>query len=330
MGQKPSEDLVQMVVAGNCSTSAALCVQFLSQLATVVFDNAFAGVSTMSSPTAMSPTAIQFRPAISHPATPLKFSSRAAVGSNLRSLNSPMLHQGSFEPYLAPGSYRLYSMRFCPYAERVVLYLAKKNIPVEVVNVNPDKSPSWYLAKSPLGRVPSLEINGKVVWESNVIVEYLDELFPSNSILPRDPFEKAHQKILVERLSPLINVLFDFFRSSAPHVQRQTDANLHVALRNAEGLLTDSFFGGKIPGFADYMVWPFLERLELLTLTSTSQFRYFPGLHYPRMAAYIVRMQNQPEVKFAMRPLAHHKAYVDSFSTGRPNYDFGIYNAGGR
>ncbi|CAI4230468.1 unnamed protein product [Auanema sp. JU1783] len=320
------------MIAGNCSTSAALCVQFLSHLANVVVDNAMQGVVANGSEVyyqnqQMPPRFRTFSTLPSYPAIPPRFSSYNTAGANMKGLNSLTLHPGSYEPYLAPNSYRLYSMRFCPFAERTVIYLAKKNIPIEVVNVNPDKGPSWYLAKSPLGRVPALEVNGQVIWESNVIVEYLDEVFPSTSILPKDPYERAHQKILLERLSPLMNVLFDFFRSSAPAAQRETDKNLHAALRNAESLLTDSFYGGRFPGYSDYMLWPFLERLELLTLTSTSQFRYFPGLHYPKMGAYIARMQAQPEVKFAMRPLYHHKGYVDSYSSGRPNYDYGSFTS---
>lgn len=320
-----------MVLPGNCSTSAALCMQFLTQLASVAIDQAYQPpqqpaynpheklfVSYRSvPPPGSSPSSA---------AVPIRFSSYSSVGSNIRGLNSPTLHPGSIEPPLTPGNYRLYSMRFCPYAQRVLIYLAKKNIPVEVVNVNPDRSPNWYLPKSPIGRVPALEINGKVVWESNVIVEYLDELFPTNTILPRDAYEKAHQKILVERLSPIMNALFEFYGSSNnPQAQRQNDMNVHSALRNSENLLRDTFYGGRQPGYADYLMWPFLERLQLLTMSPNSQFRYFPGLHYPKIGAYIARMQNQPEIKFSSRPLTHHKAYLDSFSMGVPNYDFGIY-----
>ncbi|KAE9416893.1 hypothetical protein Angca_009069 [Angiostrongylus cantonensis] len=316
---------------GNCSTSAALCMQFLTRVANLVVENAMMDMATGPMYTT-TPAVLQMQPVmpswLSSSGIASKFSSYVEPGSRITGLDSPTFHQGSIEPYLAPNTYRLYSMRFCPYAQRMVIYVAKKNIPVEIVNVNPDKGPSWYLAKSPLGSVPALEINGNIILESKVLAEYLDEVFPSTSVLPRDPLQKAQQKILAERLSPLMNVLFDLFDSTTPASQRKTDSSLHKALRGAEGLLVDNFYGGRTPGFADYMLWPFLERLQLITLSPYTQFRYFPGIHYPRMDAYIARMQRQPEVKFAMRPLYQHKAYVDSFAAGNPNYDYGISQAG--
>uniref|UniRef100_A0A0N5A1H0 Glutathione-dependent dehydroascorbate reductase n=1 Tax=Parastrongyloides trichosuri TaxID=131310 RepID=A0A0N5A1H0_PARTI len=346
------------MVAPNCTASAAICMQFLTELASIIIlRQPFDGTPIINQTIADAvydkyhefernnkPRSIAGRTFRSYSTnnkyqnsfnsyipqnlpTPPPFNSfptnkNTPPGSNIIGLDSKTLHQGSYDPYLSPSSYRLYAMRFCPYAQRAIIYLAKKNIPVEIVNVNPDRSPNWYLAKSPTGQVPLLQHDNKYITESNVVLEYLDDMFPINSILPTDPYLKAQQKIITEKLNQFSNVMYQFFQNSNQMSIRNIDSNLNQALQKAENLLTDAFFGGKQVGYADIMIWPFLERLELITLNPYTSFKYFPGPHYPKMGAYIARMGRQPEITFAKRPLMHHKGYIDSFSRGSPNYDY--------
>src|SRR5262249_1297834 len=56
------------------------------------------------------------------------------------------------------------------------------------------KSP-WYLALNPNGIVPTLQHGTRVVWESNVITEYLDAVFPDPPLYPVDPWKRAQAKM---------------------------------------------------------------------------------------------------------------------------------------
>jgi glutathione S-transferase len=52
-----------------------------------------------------------------------------------------------------------------------------------------------YLALNPNGLVPTLEHDGRILYESNVITEYLDDVFPEPPLYPRDPWARAQAKM---------------------------------------------------------------------------------------------------------------------------------------
>ncbi|MCP6606353.1 glutathione S-transferase N-terminal domain-containing protein, partial [Klebsiella pneumoniae] len=65
------------------------------------------------------------------------------------------LGKGSAPPGPVPeGQIRVYSMRFCPFAQRTLLVLKAKGIRHEVININLKNKPEWFFKKNPIGLVP--------------------------------------------------------------------------------------------------------------------------------------------------------------------------------
>lgn len=102
-----------------------------------------------------------------------------------------------------------------------------------------------------------------------------------------------------------------------------------------ETLLTDDYLGGKEPGHADIMLWPWLERLQaaesLKPLGALDYMRVFYCAHTnkkqtisktkPRLWAYVERMRHHPRIAPIIRPDELHARFIASFVAGNPDYD---------
>lgn len=164
-------------------------------------------------------------------------------------------------PPLAPGKIRLYSMRFCPYCHRCLLVLHAKNIPHEIVNINLKYKPEWHFKLNPAGKVPILQQNDKVLCESLIVSEYLDETYGEERLLPVDPYLKAKDKMFIEAASSDILPMFKihFNRDTRVEVWNDFKLKLRVYEDELEARCT-TFLGGSKPSFVDYMVWPIISR----------------------------------------------------------------------
>jgi glutathione S-transferase len=87
--------------------------------------------------------------------------------------------------------------RISNYHNKVLIALLEKGVPFEEdCNVKPSQKPE-YLALSPMGKVPFMEVGGTRLIESEVILEYLEDAYPQKPLLPKDPLARAKVRELV-------------------------------------------------------------------------------------------------------------------------------------
>jgi glutathione S-transferase len=93
---------------------------------------------------------------------------------------------------------KLCGFRISNYHNKVRIVLLEKGIEFEEDDACTPKQTDEYLARSPMGKAPFLELDGgRRLSESQVICEYLEEAYPQKPLLPRDPFERAKVRELV-------------------------------------------------------------------------------------------------------------------------------------
>lgn len=90
-------------------------------------------------------------------------------------------------------SIKLVGFLLCPYAQRVVIVLREKGVAFDLAYVDKADPPSWFKQISPLGKVPLLLVDGETLFESAVILDYLDEVYAPR-LHPRDPLKRARHK----------------------------------------------------------------------------------------------------------------------------------------
>jgi len=233
------------------------------------------------------------------------------------------LSTGSKCPPLVPGKMRLYSMRFCPFAQRVHLVLDIKNIPYDVVFVNLTQKPEWLTQKNSYGKVPCLELeNGEVLYESLIVADYLDELHPEPRLYPNDPLAKAKDKLLIDRFNTsIISTMHKFYTSTSDSRELFNEVlnGLEVFDKELQKRGTP-YFGGQQPGMLDLMIWPWSERANMLKLLRGEQF-VLPRDRFAKLLEWRETMKAHPAIKKSFLDSEIHAKYMKDRLTGTPQYD---------
>ena len=187
-------------------------------------------------------------------------------------------------------------------SDRVKIALAEKGLAWEGIWVKlakrEQKSPE-HLKRNPYGKIPVLEDAGKILFESCIINEYLDEKYPDPPLMPRDPYLRARGRILVDYA---LNYLHEPYwalrgeimmkKNEAERDQKiiaNTRAELAKRLAYLETELGDKFFMLGEFSLVDVDIFPRFPRME--------SFGVIPSPILPRLSAWYERMKQRPSVQ---------------------------------
>lgn len=196
---------------------------------------------------------------------------------------------------------KLISHVLCPYVQRAVIALAEKGVPFERIDIDLNNKPDWFLKISPLGKVPVLMVGDKAVFESAVILEYLEETLP-NPLHPKDALARAEHRAWIEFGSAVLGDIWglETIADEAAFKAKAVQAEARFA-RLEERLVATPWFDG--------------ERFSLVDAVFAPAFRYFDvfdeigdfGIlaNKPKIARWRKNLRERPSVKNAVSPNYH-------------------------
>ena len=191
----------------------------------------------------------------------------------------------------------LISHPLCPYVQRAVIALTEKGVPFQRVDIDLTDKPAWFLALSPLGKTPVLRVGDTPVFESAVILEYLEETQP-NPLHPADPLARAEHRAWIEVASAVLNDIAAFY--AAPDAPAFEAAAVRLADRFArvEARLVGPWFGGDAFSLVDAAFGPVFRYFDVFD--RIGPFGILDGR--PKLADWRRRLALRPAVAGAVGP----------------------------
>jgi glutathione S-transferase len=210
----------------------------------------------------------------------------------------------------------LISSHTCPYVQRAVIALKEKGAAFDVVYVDLANRPDWFAGVSPLGKVPVLKVERDglpeaAIFESSVIVEYIEETAPGPKLHPADPLDRATHRAWMEFGSSLLSDLFRMgaAKEEADFTKLRDDAA--KKLKRVEDILGDGpYFAGAAFSYVDAVFAPAFRQID--TYHSAADTGVQAGL--PKVQAWAKALAARPSVQQAV-PADYAERFLGRFRT---------------
>ena len=197
------------------------------------------------------------------------------------------------------SSMTLFSDPMCQYSHRVRIVLAEKGVTVDIEDIDPKSVTEEILEANPYGTLPTLVDRDLALYESNVVMEYLDERFPHPPLLPVYPVARAESRLWIYRIERDWCVLIDQIKASPD--SKKADA---ARKEFRESLVTIAGIFEEMPYFmseeftlVDCCLAPMLWRLPELGISLPNN-RHVKPLH-----EYIERLFERPSFQESLTDL---------------------------
>jgi glutathione S-transferase len=198
--------------------------------------------------------------------------------------------------------------------QRVAIALAEKSLPFTRVDVDLAAKPDWFLAISPLGKTPVLKVGDTAIFESAVILEYLEDT-RSPPLHPSDPLDRADHRAWIEVSSSILNDIAGFYAAATPDAFAAKTRALQEKFGCVEGRLSvGPYFAGS--------------RFSLVDVAFAPVFRYFDAFETiadfgilegkPKTAKWRKALRERPSVRAAVA--SEYAARLRAFLLARKSW----------
>jgi glutathione S-transferase len=208
---------------------------------------------------------------------------------------------------------KLISHKLCPYVQRAVIALTEKGVAFERIDIDLANKPDWFLKVSPLGKTPVLLVGEHAIFESAVILEYLEET-QANPLHPANALHRAGHRAFIEFGSAVLNDIAGLYSAPDEPAFKARAAQLEAKFARLEARVAGPWFDG--------------EKFSLVDAVFGPVFRYFDVFDEigdfgiltdkPRLARWRANLAARPSVKSAVG--ANYPALLRDFIERRHSH----------
>lgn len=189
----------------------------------------------------------------------------------------------------------LYSGTTCPFSHRCRIVLFEKGMDFQVIDVDLTNKPEDLAVINPYNRVPVLVERELVLYEANIINEYIDERFPHPQLMPADPVMRARARLFLHNFE---DQLFD-------HIGDIESGNAKVAEKARTTVRDNLTQIAPIFNKQEYMLGDEFSMLDVAIAPLLWRLEHY-GIELPKQAApllkYAERIFSRPAYIEAMTP----------------------------